>query len=55
MAYFTNEIVPTINQLREHKNKNTFKSRINVLLDVRSHLTSFNRSLCQILTKLNLF
>lgn len=56
MKYINNDIEPTINQLRTHyKNDNTFRSYINVLVVISSHLETLNKSVYQTLTKLNIF
>jgi len=56
MSYINNDIEPTIKRLREHyKNDNTFKSYINILVGVSSHLKTLNKSVYQTLTKLNIF
>ena len=56
MKYINNDIEPTIKQLREHyKNDNTFRSYINVLTVITSHLKTLNKSVYQTLTKLNIY
>jgi hypothetical protein len=56
MTYINNDIEPTINILREHyKNDNTFKSYINILVGISSHLKTLNKSVYQTLTKLHIF
>ena len=54
--YINNDIEPTIHQLREHyKNDNSFKSYINILAVITSHLKTLNKSVYQTLTKTNIF
>jgi hypothetical protein len=56
MKYIKNDIEPTINALREHyKNDNSFKSYVNILVVITSHLKTLNKSVYQTLTKLNIF
>jgi len=56
MKYINNDIEPTINQLRSHyKNDNTFKSYINILAVITSHLKTLNKSVYQTLTKTNIY
>ena len=56
MTYINNDIEPTINTLREkYKNDNSFKTYLNILVVISSHLTSLNKSVYQTLTKLNIF
>ena len=56
MTYINNDIEPTINQLRAHyKNDNTFKSYINILAVITSHLKTLNKSVYQTLTKTNIY
>ena len=56
MKYIKNDIEPTINALREHyKNDNTFRSYINILTVITSHLKTLNKSVYQTLTKLNIY
>lgn len=56
LTYINNDIESTINQLREHyKNDNSFKSYINILAVITSHLKTLNKSVYQTLTKTNIF
>jgi hypothetical protein len=56
MPYINNDIEPTINTLRTHyKNDNTFKTYINILVVITSHLKTLNKSIYQTLTKLNIY
>ena len=56
MTYINNDIEPTINALRTHyKNDNTFKTHINILVVITSHLKTLDKSVYQILTKLNIY
>jgi hypothetical protein len=56
MTYINNDIEPTIQALRTHyKNDNTFKNYINILVVITSHLKTFNKSIYQTLTKINIF
>ena len=56
MTYINNDIEPTINTLREnYKNDNSFKTYLNILVVITSHLTSLNKSVYQTLTKLNIY
>jgi hypothetical protein len=56
MKYINNNIDPTINHLRAHyKNDNTFKSYINILAVITSHLKTLNKSVYQTLTKTNIY
>jgi hypothetical protein len=56
MTYINNDIEPTINALREHyKNDNSFKSYVNILVVIASHLKTLNKSVYQTLTKLNIY
>lgn len=56
MTYINNDIEPTINQLRTHyKNDNTFKSYINILAVITSHLKLLDKNVYQTLTKLNIY
>jgi uncharacterized protein YheU (UPF0270 family) len=56
MTYINNNIEPTINALREHyKNDNSFKSYVNILVVIASHLKTLNKSVYQTLTKLNIY
>lgn len=55
MPYINNDIEPTINRLRtEYKNDNTFRTYINILVVITSHLKTLNKSVYQTLTKLNI-
>jgi len=56
MKYINNDIEPTINALRTHyKNDNTFRSYINILVVITSHLKTLNKSVYQTLIKLNIY
>ena len=56
MSYINNDIEPTIQALRAHYTKdNSFKSYINVLAVITSHLKTLNKSVYQTLTKTNIF
>jgi hypothetical protein len=56
MPYINNDIEPTINTLRTHyKNDNTFKTYLNILVVITSHLKTLNKSVYQTLTKLNIY
>jgi hypothetical protein len=56
MPYINNDIEPTINTLREkYKNDNTFKTYLNILVVITSHLKTLNKSVYQTLTKLNIY
>ena len=56
MTCINNDIEPTINTLREnYKNDNSFKTYLNILVVITSHLTSLNKSVYQTLTKLNIY
>jgi len=56
MTYINNDIEPTINKLREiYKNDNTFRSYINVLAVITSHLKTLNKNVYQKLTKLHIY
>jgi len=55
MTYINNNIEPTINTLRtQYKNDNTFRTYINILVVITSHLKTLNKSVYQTLTKLNI-
>lgn len=56
MDYINNDIEPTIQTLRTHyKNDNSFKTYINILAVITSHLKTLNKSVYQTLTKTNIF
>jgi hypothetical protein len=56
MTYINNNIEPTINRLREkYKNDNSFRSKINILTVITSHLKTLNKSVYQTLAKLNIY
>jgi hypothetical protein len=56
MTYINNDIEPTIKRLREHyKNDNSFKTYLNILVVITSHLKTLNKSVYQTLTKLNIY
>ena len=56
MKYINNDIEPTISTLRTYyNNDNTFKSYINILAVITSHLKTLNKSVYQTLTKTNIF
>jgi hypothetical protein len=49
-------IEPVINTLRTHyKNDNTFKSYLNILVVITSHLKTLDKNIYQTLTKLNIY
>ena len=52
MKYINDNINDTINTLRTHyKNDNTFKTYINILTVISSHLRTINKNIHQTLTK----
>ena len=56
MTYINNNIEPTINRLREkYKNDNSFRTKINILTVITSHLKTLNKSVYQTLAKLNIY
>lgn len=56
MDYINDDIEPTIETLRTHyKNDNTFRSYINVLTVISSHLKTLNKQVHQTLSKTNIF
>lgn len=56
MPYINNYIEPTINRLRKrYKNDNSFKTYLNILVVITSHLKTLNKSVYQTLTKLNIY
>jgi hypothetical protein len=56
MSYINNDIEPTIQALRiYYANDNSFKSYINILAVITSHLKTLNKTVYQTLTKTNIF
>jgi len=56
MPYINNDIETVINTLRTHyKNDNTFKSYLNILVVITSHLKTLDQNIYQTLTKLNIY
>ena len=56
MSYINNNIEPIITALRAHyTNDNTFRSYINVLTVITSHLTTLNKEVYQTLSKTNIY
>lgn len=56
MDYIKNDIEPTIQALRiYYTNDNSFKSYINILAVITSHLKTLNKTVYQTLTKTNIF
>jgi len=56
MPYINDDIETVINTLRTHyKNDNTFKSYLNILVVITSHLKTLDKRIYQTLTKLNIY
>lgn len=56
MTYINDDIETVINTLRTHyKNDNTFKSYLNILVVITSHLKTLDKNIYQTLTKLNIY